>query len=64
MGLTLRELQVLNLASTGRSDKEIGEELELAENTVKTHMKNAFVKLRARNRTHAVALCLRAGLFE
>lgn len=62
MALTLRELEVVSCASTGATDKEIAAELGVAEQTVKTHMKKILLKLNARNRTHAVAICLKAGL--
>lgn len=60
--LTERELQVLNGMSRGRSNGEIGEELFLSEDTVKTHARRLFKKLGARDRAHAVAMGFRRGL--
>lgn len=59
--LTERELQVLNGMSRGRSNGEIGEELFLSEDTVKTHARRLFKKLGARDRAHAVAMGFRRG---
>ena len=57
--LTPRELAVLRLTAMGKPDKEVAKQLELGEETVRTHMKKAQAKLGARNRTHAVAEALR-----
>lgn len=59
--LTERELQVLQGMSRGRSNGEIGEELFLSEDTVKTHARRLFKKLGARDRAHAVAMGFRRG---
>lgn len=59
--LTDRELQVLQGMSRGRSNGEIGEELFLSEDTIKTHARRLFKKLGARDRAHAVALGFRRG---
>ncbi len=53
--LSKRELDVLRLIATGRSDKEIAQELVLAESTVKTYARRMYPKLGAKNRTEAVA---------
>ena len=60
--LTEREMQVLTGMSRGRSNAEIGKELFLSEDTVKTHARRLFRKLGARDRAHAVAAGFRAGL--
>ena len=53
--LTERELEVLRLLASGRSNKEIAGDLFLALGTVKNHTSNAYRKLGAANRTEAVA---------
>lgn len=60
--LTERELQVLRGMADGKSNAEIGRELFVSEDTVKTHARRLFRKLRARDRAHAVAAGFRAGL--
>ncbi|MEV8511188.1 LuxR C-terminal-related transcriptional regulator [Dactylosporangium sp. NPDC051484] len=60
--LTERELQVLRGMSDGKSNAEIGRELFVSEDTVKTHARRLFRKLGARDRAHAVAAAFRAGL--
>jgi len=59
--LTERELQVLGGMSRGRSNGEIGKELYLSEDTVKTHARRLFRKLGAADRAQAVALGYRWG---
>ena len=60
--LTERELQVLSGMSRGRSNGEIGRELFLSEDTVKTHARRLFRKLEASDRAQAVAVGYRWGL--
>jgi DNA-binding NarL/FixJ family response regulator len=60
--LTERELQVLTGMSRGRSNAEIGKELFLSEDTVKTHARRLFRKLDAADRAQAVAVGFRWGL--
>jgi DNA-binding NarL/FixJ family response regulator len=60
--LTERELQVLTGMSRGRSNAEIGKELYLSEDTVKTHARRLFRKLAAADRAQAVAVGFRWGL--
>jgi DNA-binding NarL/FixJ family response regulator len=57
-----RELQVLQLISDGLVNREIGTELYLSEETVKSHVRHLLAKLQARSRAHAVAVGLRRGL--
>ncbi len=60
--LSTRELQVLAGMSRGRSNSEIGRELYLSEDTVKTHARRLFRKLAAADRAQAVAVGFRWGL--
>jgi DNA-binding NarL/FixJ family response regulator len=60
--LTERETQVLTGMSRGRSNAEIGKELFLSEDTVKTHARRLFRKLDAADRAQAVAVGFRWGL--
>jgi DNA-binding CsgD family transcriptional regulator len=60
--LTPRELAVLRLVSTGAPHREIAKALEIGEETVRTHLKKAQMKLGVRNRTHAVVEALRQNL--
>ena len=62
LGITPRELEILEAIAAGRSNREIAEELFVSENTVKTHAANLFEKLQARRRTQAVQLAKEAGL--
>ncbi len=54
LGLTARELEILELVAEGLSNKEMAERLFVSENTVKTHLSRVFDKLGARRRTQAV----------
>lgn len=56
LGITPRELEILELIAQGLSNKEIGERLFVSENTVKTHSSRVFDKLGAKRRTQAVQL--------
>jgi len=60
--LTARELQVLQLAADGLSNKEIAGKLIISEKTVKNHIANIFSKLQVNDRTQAVLFALRKGL--
>jgi DNA-binding NarL/FixJ family response regulator len=62
--LTERELQVLRGMAEGKSNAEIGRELFVSEDTVKTHARRLFRKLGARDRAHAVAAAFRAGIVD
>ena len=62
--LTERELEVLRIAALGRSNKRIGAELGISEDTVKAHMKNILSKLDASDRTHAVVTALKRGIID
>jgi DNA-binding CsgD family transcriptional regulator len=56
LGLTPRELEILQLMADGLSNREIAERVFVSENTVKTHSSRVFDKLGARRRTQAVQL--------
>lgn len=60
--LTPRELQVLQEAAKGMSNKEIAGKLVITEKTVKNHIANIFSKLQVNDRTQAVLYALRTGL--
>ena len=59
--LTERELEVLRKVAKGTPNKLIAAELQLAEPTVKSHLKNIFQKLSANDRTHAVTIAISRG---
>ena len=61
--LTGRELEVLDLLGSGKSNKEIGTHLSISANTVKFHVENILKKLAVHNRTQA-ALMVRSGDFN
>jgi DNA-binding NarL/FixJ family response regulator len=60
--LSDREIEVLQLAADGFTNREIGHILFVSEETVKSHIRLVLAKLRARNRAHAVATACRRGL--
>lgn len=62
--LTKREIEVLSGMSHGRSNAQIGADLFLSEDTVKTHARRLFRKLGASDRAQAVAIGLRRGLIR
>ncbi|EYR64705.1 LuxR family transcriptional regulator [Actinotalea ferrariae CF5-4] len=62
--LTKRELEVLSGMSHGRSNAQIGADLFLSEDTVKTHARRLFRKLGAADRAQAVAIGLRRGIIR
>lgn len=62
--LTPRERQVLQQAALGMSNRQIGEELQIAEQTVKNHLSSAMRKLSIRDRTSAVVIALGQGLIS
>jgi DNA-binding NarL/FixJ family response regulator len=62
--LTKRQREILQFLADGESTTVAARELDLSEETIKTHTKNAVARLGARNRTHAVAIALRASLIE
>jgi len=62
--LTKRQREILQLLANGESTAVAAHELDLSEETIKTHTKHALARLGARNRTHAVAIALRESLIE
>lgn len=57
--LTERELEILEILSQGKSNKEIADSLGISENTVEQHLKNIYEKLNVQNRTEAAGLFLK-----
>jgi DNA-binding CsgD family transcriptional regulator len=62
LGITRRELEILELIAQGLSNREIADKLFVSENTVKTHSSRLFDKLSARRRTQAVQIGKEMGL--
>ena len=62
LGITKRELEILELIANGMSNREIAEKLFVSENTVKTHLSRLFDKLGAKRRTQAVQIGKEMGL--
>ena len=62
LGITKRELEILELIAQGMSNREIAEKLFVSENTVKTHSSRLFDKLSAKRRTQAVQIGKELGL--
>lgn len=62
LGITPREMEMLEALAAGHSNREIAERLFISENTVKTHTSRLFEKLQAQRRTQAVQRAKEAGL--
>ena len=62
LGITKRELEILELIAQGMSNREIAEKLFVSENTVKTHSSRLLDKLSAKRRTQAVQIAKEMGL--
>jgi DNA-binding NarL/FixJ family response regulator len=62
--LSRREQEVLTSIATGTDLEQIAEELSISLHTVRKHVVNAYRKLGAHNRAHAIALAMRQGLIE
>jgi len=62
--LTAREIDVLKLISKGCSNKVVADRLMISEDTVKGHVRNILSKLNASDRTHAVTIALKRGVFD
>lgn len=63
LGLTPREHEVLSLLALGRSNRQIGDELFMAESTAGVHVSNILAKLGVTRRSEAAAVAHRLGLF-
>jgi len=64
LGLSVRELEVLQLMAEGLSNQEIAARLFLSLNTIKTHSSNIFEKLDVRRRTQAVEKARRLNIIK
>lgn len=64
LGLTSREISILQALARGLSNQAIGRELFVAEQTVKFHLTNIYRKLEAANRTEAVRLAYQRGIID
>ena len=64
VALSPRELEVLQLIAKGLRNKEIGAKLDIAEDTVKIHIKNIFGKLEVIDRTEAVVMASQRGFIQ
>ncbi len=62
LGLSKRELEVLELMATGLSNNEIAEKLFVSLNTIKTHSSKVFEKLEVNRRTQAIETAKRKGI--
>ncbi len=62
LGITRRELEILELMAAGMSNREIAARIFVSENTVKTHASRLFEKLGARRRTQAIHTAKSSGL--
>lgn len=62
--LSKREIEVLELASQGNSNKDIGRKLHITEATVKSHFVHIFTKLNVADRTSAVTVALNQGIIR
>ena len=62
--LTKREIEVLELVSTGHRNKEIAGHLGIREVTVEVHLRNVFTKLEVHDRTAAVRVAVRRGIIH
>jgi DNA-binding NarL/FixJ family response regulator len=59
--LSPREREIMHLMAEGLTAEAIAEEIDISVETVRTHVRNAIRKLKARNRVHAIALALERG---
>lgn len=60
--LSQRELEVLQLLTKGRSNKEMAASLFVSEDTIKAHLKSLFSKLKVKDRTEAAISAIRQGI--
>ena len=64
LGISARELEVLELLAAGRSNKEIARRLDVSPNTVKTHLANLYEKLEVERRTEAIRRARDLGMIR
>jgi DNA-binding NarL/FixJ family response regulator len=62
--LSSREVEVLRLIGRGKSNKEVGGVLGIAESTVKAHLTNIFTKLGAADRTQAITIAMKRQILQ
>lgn len=62
--LTEQQIRILRLVAQGRTDQQIGKELWINANTVKTHLRRTYQRLGATGRAHAVYLAMQKGLIS
>ena len=62
--LTPREVDVLRLIANGNANKQIADQLSIAEASVKSYVANILAKLGASDRAHAVTIGLKRGIIE
>ena len=64
LGLTMREIDVLECLRLGESNKEIARSFDILPNTVKTHLTNLYDKLGAKNRTQVVTQATELSIYK
>lgn len=64
LGISNRELEVLELLAEGRTNKEIAKALTVSPNTVKTHVARLYDKLEAKRRTEAILKARELGVIR
>ena len=62
--LSQREISIVELIAEGCANKEIAWRLDIAEDTVKAHMRSIFAKLEVADRTHAVTAAIKRGIIQ
>ncbi len=62
--LTAREIQILQLVAAGNRNRDVADALSISEDTVKVHVKHIMEKLGANDRTEAVVIAVRRGIFN